>query len=99
MRGSRRAHYRAKSIYASSFLTLVLLGGCYAMICGVKPDHTKTNRAVDTQETSAAPETPAARSDPAPIEHRDSREKSVHVRGYYRKDGTYVAPYDRRPRQ
>ena len=24
-------------------------------------------------------------------------EKTVHVRGYTRKDGTYVAPYDRRP--
>jgi hypothetical protein len=23
--------------------------------------------------------------------------KTVHVNGYYRKDGTYVAPYDRRP--
>jgi len=23
--------------------------------------------------------------------------KTVHVKGYYRKDGTYVAPYDRRP--
>lgn len=23
--------------------------------------------------------------------------KTIHVKGYYRKDGTYVAPYDRRP--
>lgn len=27
---------------------------------------------------------------------KDSGNKTVHVRGYYRKDGTYVAPYDRR---
>ena len=26
-----------------------------------------------------------------------SSDKTVHVRGYYRKDGTYVAPHDRRP--
>jgi hypothetical protein len=27
---------------------------------------------------------------------KDSSSKTVHVKGYYRKDGTYVAPYDRR---
>lgn len=26
---------------------------------------------------------------------KDSTNKTVHVKGYYRKDGTYVAPYDR----
>ena len=26
---------------------------------------------------------------------KDSKDKPVHVKGYYRKDGTYVAPYDR----
>ena len=26
---------------------------------------------------------------------KDSTNKTVHVRGYYRKDGTYVAPYER----
>jgi hypothetical protein len=26
---------------------------------------------------------------------KDSKNKTVHVHGYYRKDGTYVAPYDR----
>src|ERR1700726_2319153 len=26
---------------------------------------------------------------------KSSNDKSVHVRGYYRKDGTYVPPYDR----
>ena len=26
---------------------------------------------------------------------KNSKDKPVHVKGYYRKDGTYVAPYDR----
>jgi hypothetical protein len=26
---------------------------------------------------------------------KESKDKPVHVKGYYRKDGTYVAPYDR----
>ena len=47
--------------------------------------------------------TPASGSHPPSSSSSHSKksssasEKTVHVKGYYRKDGTYVAPYDRRP--
>lgn len=36
-------------------------------------------------------------SKPHSAKTKDSTGKTEHVHGYYRKDGTYVAPYDRRP--
>jgi hypothetical protein len=57
-------------------------------------------RAAQVQETSRQEEaeqkpfTPQQQFQPNP---NPTREKTVHVNGYYRKNGTYVHPYNRRP--
>lgn len=43
-------------------------------------------------EPTATSETPASVVAPSP-----QREKTIRVKGYYRKDGTYVQPHNRRP--
>jgi hypothetical protein len=48
-----------------------------------------------TPPIAAAPMVPAQTwSPPPPV---PSREKTVHVDGYYKRDGTYVRPHNRRP--
>ena len=45
--------------------------------------------------SSSAPQ--RSRSSSSSKSSKASSDKTVHVRGYYRKDGTYVSGYDRRP--
>jgi len=43
---------------------------------------------------NSAPQSPSSSSSKS---SKASSDKAVHVKGYYRKDGTYVSGYDRRP--
>lgn len=53
-----------------------------------------TNGATAGSPSSSGSQRPAPQWGEIP---RDTREKTVHVSGYYRKDGTYVRPHYRRP--
>ena len=52
-----------------------------------------TVTSVDAQRHSGSHSSAASKSHSS--KSKSTKSKSVHVRGYTRKDGTYVAPYDR----
>jgi hypothetical protein len=75
-------------------LVIVFIGGC--AVCArvmtntpSTPSSPAASRAQPVVSTSAPPVTLTHSDDSGPSDG------SVHVRGYYRKDGTYVAPHTR----
>jgi hypothetical protein len=98
-RAATKASYRRA--FLGCFGTVAILG---ILICaGTFSGAPRPNYAPPAAYTSP-PAAPAVSSAPAPVPvdkpqpataSSPEREKTVHVRGYTKKDGTYVHPYDR----
>lgn len=82
-------------------LAVAILMAAYATGQTSRPDSNPTTLTASTP-TGTVPVPPdpslpsAMKSQPTNTSVNDSSGGTVHVKGYYRKDGTYVAPYDRR---
>ncbi|MEJ7576445.1 MAG: hypothetical protein WKF74_05535 [Pyrinomonadaceae bacterium] len=86
-------------------MIMLLVGGIITgvqSLLGIKPAPTNTTAPVSTALPS--PSQPQAYPSPLTTDTRTDTDSyngtdRVHVRGYYRKDGTYVRPHTRRTRR
>src|SRR5262245_20525172 len=70
-------------------LLILLALSCWVGFSAVSNASNASSHSYSQSHTSKPPKPKKSKiSDP---------KKTVHVQGYHRKDGTYVAPYDRRP--